>query len=192
MVVHDPGQHIQRKWAGGIFYEQDPPAHVIDVGACIGNHSVWFAKAFGSNVTAIEPHEPYLAHLRENLAANNIDAIVHDCALGSRPALADTKLVGCEGMTTVVKGWRIHVKTLDFIACLGTAMEIQRPDVIKIDVEGYEMPVLRGAQRVIDRWRPVLYVEGNALMLEVWCEANDYRLAATMNATPTHALIPLD
>ncbi|MBX3355848.1 MAG: FkbM family methyltransferase [Phycisphaeraceae bacterium] len=51
---------------------------------------------------------------------------------------------------------RVHVPTTTLDALLGS---FPRPDVVKIDVEGAELPVLRGAESLLRSVRPVLYIE---------------------------------
>jgi hypothetical protein len=47
----------------------------------------------------------------------------------------------------------IPVKALDSLTL--------RPDIVKIDVEGYEIPVLEGMAKTIKRWLPILMIEYN-------------------------------
>lgn len=58
--------------------------------------------------------------------------------------------------------------------------------LIKIDVEGHELYVLRGARKTLERCRPALAVEGDAATLSAELESLGYVLETSWNATPTH------
>ncbi len=62
-----------------------PGTVVIDVGANIGNHTVFFAGVMGAPVVAVEPDPANLALLQRNLAVNGLAGRVqvHACALGA-------------------------------------------------------------------------------------------------------------
>ena len=65
----------------------------------------------------------------------------------------------------------------------------ERPDVIKIDVEGMEMEVLRGLQKTIRRCRPVLLVEcdrENIHDFADWRLANGFELPTSVKHYPTN------
>jgi hypothetical protein len=70
-------------------------------------------------------------------------------------ALDDPTLVDRVGEVTRVDTQRVELKTLD-------AFNLS-PDFIKIDVQGHELHVLRGAAETIRRHRPILMIERNGL-----------------------------
>ncbi len=49
---------------------------------------------------------------------------------------------------------KAHIRAIDNFAF--------RPNFVKIDVEGFEVPVLKGMLRTIEQWRPILMIEYNA------------------------------
>jgi len=145
---------------------------VVDAGANLGGFAVPLARAVGPTgvVHAFEPFRHLFQLLTANVALNGLlNVHTHHSALGdetaeiprpspdltkvSNPAkmhvtdeLASTLLVAYGSSET------IHVRTLD-------SFNLERVDLIKIDVESMEMPMLRGARDTIQRCRPVLYVE---------------------------------
>lgn len=140
-----------------------PGAVVLDVGANIGVHTVYFARAVGpgGRVIASEPQRLVYQTLCGNLALNsltNVEAI--NVAVGAASGVltlppldyrsehnfGGVRLGNQEG------GEDVSVVTLD---SLGLAAVF----LIKIDVEGMELSVLRGAQTLLERCRPALYVE---------------------------------
>jgi hypothetical protein len=66
-------------------------------------------------------------------------------------------------------------------------------DVIKIDVEGWELDVLRGAARVIQQHRPLLYVEASDAtfaQVRAYLVTCRYVCWKRFNATPTFLFMP--
>ena len=150
-----------------------PGMHVIDVGANIGAHTLHLATLVGpgGSVLAFEPTSFGVRKLRANLAENpelkdRVD--VRQCFLvgptdggvpqdlasswpvdGRRPDDAD---LGSIGMSTD----GATATTLDqAIAAAGA----RRVDLMKLDVDGHELGVLRGAERMLRHDRPVIVME---------------------------------
>jgi len=150
------------------FYELDvlmkcrelylPGTAIIDVGANIGNHTVFFGAILNAPVYAFEPYPPNHNLLEMNIAANALEGqvIPTSCALGDTNGCGSlypgppTNL----GTTSVSFGiGETPVRTLD-------SLSIPAPiGLLKIDVEGAETAVLRGAVNTIQRWLPDIIVE---------------------------------
>jgi FkbM family methyltransferase len=138
-----------------------PGACAVDVGANEGVYTHAFGRT-GARVEAFEPQSSCLAVLRAYARAHpNIR--VHGTALGAHEGSAtlrvprrDSRLLS--GRASLVAEiddgtkYPVQVRTLDSFA-------FPRVDVLKVDVEGYELEVLRGARETIARCRPVLLVE---------------------------------
>lgn len=133
---------------------------VADVGANIGTHTLAYAKT-AEKVIAIEPQYIVYQTLMANLALNCIENVLPLCCAcgakdGSVHMLDDLDYhqennygslpIGNEGALIGM----IRLDSLNL-----------SPDFIKIDVEGYELEVLQGAQETIKRAWPVLYVEND-------------------------------
>jgi FkbM family methyltransferase len=138
-----------------------PGMRAIDAGANDGVYTHAFAST-GALVEAFEP-QPSCAAVLEGYARRHPGVRVHAVALGS--AAGDARLfVPMRGMTPVTghaslsettRERVIHdvpVRTLD-------AYGFDRVGVIKIDVEGHEGDVIRGARQTIAANRPRLLVE---------------------------------
>lgn len=190
-MEHDP---VQRKNRSGAFYETsdlyllDPhfPAGgtFIDVGANIGNHSLYFAIMLGAGrVIPVEPNPPCWRLLLENVLANGLLDRFDLTRLGVGLGEARAGGYGMEqrerniGAAAMIAGagdievWRGD----DLLA--NTA-----PDFIQIDVEGAEMAALRGLSDLIAHHRPKLFVEvshRNDGRFRAWCAKNRYDLALT-------------
>lgn len=125
----------------------------VDVGAHAGLWSRVMALDF-AEVRAFEPLAAHAACWRVNLerAAN---ASLTECALGEAEGVVRIKsrTEGSSGDTSVdVDGQEAAIRRLD-------AFELRDVDFIKIDCEGYELFVLRGAEQMLRRCKPCVIVE---------------------------------
>jgi FkbM family methyltransferase len=135
---------------------------VIDIGANIGFYSC-LAGTRGKPTIAIEPSPRNIRYLRRNLMENGIRS-VEVFPLGLAESAGPRKLYGYGGAASLVEGWAqskrgesVLTTTLDEV--LAGRFERERL-LVKIDVEGYELAVLRGATRTLSRDpRPTWLVE---------------------------------
>jgi FkbM family methyltransferase len=136
----------------------------VDVGANVGFYSC-LARQIGCRVVAVEPLADNLRYLYRNLRANGWDDVeVWPVGLAERSGLQ--VLYGGQTGASLVPGWAgmsaahhrtISVTALDLL--LGSRFPAQRL-TIKIDVEGAEHGVLKGAAATLDRTpRPLWLVE---------------------------------
>ena len=132
-------------------------AVIVDVGANVGNHLVYFAKVLDAErIVPVEPLPQAIAQLRENIALNGI-ACVDSRYLGKGAGAARARFRLIEGKDSAQAALRpadegeIEVFPLDE---LDLAV-----DFIKIDVEGMELDVLQGAQRLVARCHPMMMIE---------------------------------
>jgi FkbM family methyltransferase len=132
----------------------------VDCGANIGHLALVARKIIGESgaVTAIEANPRVYRYCVGNLQLNGFsDVVALNVALGERQGTAtisdarddDQNFVG--GGNTVVE-----MRTLDEV--VGT----RRVNLLKIDVEGYELPVLRGARRTL-AGTSIVYCELSAM-----------------------------
>lgn len=176
----DPEDHIGRVISkSGRFYERDlledaytrllvgNPGVVVDVGAHIGNHTLWFTRVCGREVVAIEPNPTSVATLNSHLRLNRAwdQTEVYQVALGAEDGNGNyvPGPAGNSGMgrVEVAEEGSIAVVTLDSVLEVGLLADpARRVALIKIDVEGSAIDVLRGATRTLELDRPLLYIEG--------------------------------
>jgi FkbM family methyltransferase len=139
---------------------------VVDVGANIGLYSVAIARLVypSGKVFSFEPaSESFMAlldHVRRNNLANMIEAYM--CVIGDQPGgciftqdgvLGTNRIGGSKSQSKNAKTVFREVRTLDQFFNQKRLL----PDFIKIDVEGYEMSVLKGAQEILSRKKcPIL------------------------------------
>lgn len=133
----------------------------IDVGAHVGLWSWFMARDFDSLV-AFEPMPEHqlcwFENMRERANADLYQFALGDCAKQVR---LGTRTKGSSGDTGIEAQGEILADqiTLD-------SREIPNVDFIKIDCEGYEEAVLRGAEKTLLTWKPVVVVEQKYNMAE--------------------------
>jgi FkbM family methyltransferase len=139
-----------------------PSSLVIDVGANIGFFTLRFARWLrnGGHVIAIEPEAANFTALKRRISMSGLDdrvVAVQAIAAEEKGTLnleinphhpADHK-IGKIGAPTAAL-------TLDSLLSDPNSLPVS---LIKIDVQGAEMRVLRGATAILDRYRPALFVE---------------------------------
>ena len=147
-------------------------AALIDVGANIGLYSC-LARSVGRRAVAIEPHPGNLRLLRANLAANGWQD-TEIVARGLAAAQGSAELFGTNTGASLVPGWAalsrrtllrqtVELTTLD--ALLEGRFASERL-LIKVDIEGSEFAMLRGAARTLER------VPAPAWMVEICLTEN--------------------
>jgi len=130
----------------------------IDVGTNIGTHSVVFSKLF-NKVISFEPDEYNFNQTKENININNIINVeIYNKALGSQIKKVHTKNHSnhSRGCIYTSDGGGIECITLD-------SLNLTNVDYIKIDVEGNELDVLKGAINTITTNFPMIELEYNGL-----------------------------
>ncbi len=185
-MVRDP---IQNAWRRGEFFEAEElemlarhvkvGAHIIDIGANVGNHAMYFATRMGAvRVVVVEPNPLAMAPLMANVLLNRLEGVIDMGLLGV--GLSDASVGGYGmkrhdrnlGATKMFEGkgdLRVHAGD--------DLLKDEVPNLIKIDVEGMEIKVLFGMEQTISVHRPVILIEvdeKNADAFDAWREAHDY------------------
>lgn len=136
---------------------------VADVGAHRGDNAVYWGKVCKAQVIAFEPLQDNFRVLQENLRLNQISAITYDVALGDglehKAAIVGNMLADPDAYHDDYETHTVKTITLD-------SYDLHRLDILKIDVEGYEVKVLAGAIATIRRCRPRVIVETHSIELE--------------------------
>jgi FkbM family methyltransferase len=153
---------------------------VVDVGANIGAHTLPMARAVGNGgrVIAVEPTDYAFGKLTSNAALNP--------ELRNRITAVQAMLVdkpSDEPAPTIYSSWPLEksgdvhpghggklqtstgaqVTTLDDVV---KKLGLDRIDMMKIDIDGYECTMLRGALETLGRFKPVLVMEISPYVLD--------------------------
>jgi FkbM family methyltransferase len=187
-----------------LFFKLKDPSHeqmvklvqpgytVIDIGANIGYTLLQFAKHAGEEgfVYGFEP-DPYNFQMcKENIALNRVtNACLFPLGLGNNQSHLKLKIDKSNRgrnristHTSLSEMQEIEVTTLDRF--FYQPPPVDNIDLIKIDVEGFEMKVLQGGENLIDQFHPILFIElddnnlsetgGSARELIEWLEQRNY------------------
>jgi FkbM family methyltransferase len=134
-----------------------PGSTALDVGAHIGSHTLTFAKSVGPKgiVFAFEPQKKIYRELVKNLELNNIkNTVPLRFAVGDHHDIIEmTRTQGRDGTMRVgIGGDKAEIRPID-------SFGFSNVSIMKIDVEGHELHVLRGAAQSIQKWHPVIIIE---------------------------------
>lgn len=146
-------------------------AVAVDVGANVGAHTLTLAELVGKDgrIFAFEPNPAIRRRLERNLELNHFTQVtVHDCALGDtegsmslRVPAAGSDEASNPGLASLVALDTPHDLVEVAVCRLDDLLDgsIERLDLLKVDVQGFEMSVFRGMTDVLQRFRPVIVFE---------------------------------
>lgn len=127
----------------------------VDVGAHVGEYSVRMSKYY-KHVYAIEPNPRSVMILKKNLELNNVTNVtIIPKACGDKQGILQLKLRG--GSSTFLDVDQHEGVVNVFVDLLDNMIDYA--DVIKIDVEGFEENVIRGALKLIKKCKPIIVIE---------------------------------
>jgi FkbM family methyltransferase len=142
----------------------------LDVGANIGNHSIFFADRF-AQVVAVEPNPIFCLAFRATVALNKMtNILLFECGLGAEAGrlayrqASNTNLGASHFLAAAADGTpaesclELEIKIGDDVV---ESLDVPHISLIKIDVEGLELAVLRGLQRTLIGQDPVVMFEAH-------------------------------
>jgi protein O-GlcNAc transferase len=200
--VTNKNDHQQMKWVAGGFYEPDllddlykrtrNMKHTFyDIGACFGNHSMFAEIVCGSGVVAFEPNAYSRKIFMENRELNHCWMPISPLVLSYDYSAYSTRHVPSNNVG-MARFNRNESGPYGSAPLDSTSHATFRPPtILKIDVEGMEMDVLRGAKETIRKNHPIIYVEieGDTKECDDFLGQFGYERKAVFNATPTYLYI---
>ncbi len=148
-----------------IFWQKLPLKGLLtyDIGAYHGVLTLFFASQ-SAKVIAYEPNEANHARLLANIRLNHLtNVIVRKLAVGNeiRSGILrySRSMAGGGSVCANAEGTadqRVEVTTLDRDIA---AADLPAPDLIKIDIEGFELEALEGARATLAAYHPALFLE---------------------------------
>ena len=119
----------------------------LDIGANIGGYSIWAAE-LGADVIALEPAEDTFRILTDNIELNDYPITAIQAAAGATCGTANFT-TGHDALNRLSPQGAAEVKVVTIDSVIGDRVV----SGMKIDVEGFEMDVLRGSQRALHERR---------------------------------------
>lgn len=194
--VDNPFDIIQHHHGHGYFFEIEELTTlramigrgktIVEVGANVGNHLVFYAQHMKpKKIFPFEPNPHAVRLLTENIRANKLEGVVDERGIGIGAGAEYGKFavmlpgennLGAARLTQ--GGGELEVFPLD------ETLAGETVDFMKIDVEGMEFDVLKGAEKLIQRDKPVLMVEVFRPKIpdfEAWCDKHGYKVATSFH-----------
>ncbi|MCH8903482.1 MAG: FkbM family methyltransferase [Bacteroidetes bacterium] len=147
-----------------------PPRCFFDIGANYGTHTLLFRSA-GVESVAFEPNPSCISYFEKLSEFNDLSTAVEKVALGETTATAELLFpVSSTSLGTLRnsvkenfnKSEELKAIQVDVITIDSYVLEKNKiPELIKIDTEGYELKVLRGASTTIRDHKPLVIFESD-------------------------------
>lgn len=172
---------------------------IIDVGANIGNHTIYFSKICNAKkVISFEPQKNIFSILKKNVELNNCSKNVklYNMGIGEQYQHADVEVIDINnyGSSRLKKDsdGSVEINTLDNMAY----NKFGKIDMLKIDVEGMELEVLKGSINILKKYKPLIYVEAASNVefenASKFLKKYNYSPVYRFNATPTYLFLVPD
>jgi FkbM family methyltransferase len=199
--------HIARSIrSDGAFYESEMlwdirsrlffPKNAIDIGAHVGNHTVFLAGVLGAHCLSFEPNASNFSLLRHNVERNGLQQLctLRNAAVGATKGRGRA-IDGAEGNSGMARVERVPDGDVPIVSIDDVVVSGSQVDLLKIDVEGWELEVLRGGEGTLNKSRPVVYVETSAASFSAvrsLLSASRYVCWKRFNPTPTFLFLPAE
>ncbi len=136
---------------------------VFDIGSQYGDYAILWEKRFHAKVFAFELLEENFHEMLKNIALNrsNVKAFHTAVGDGGKIRFARRGNMASAHINDGEDPIEVETKRIDdFVRESG-----EMPDLVKIDVEGFELDVLKGMTETLERYSPYLIVETHSLAL---------------------------
>jgi len=201
--IIDPEEHLQSFWNANSFYEsgmldyiyENYPSGLVyfDIGACIGNHTLFFLNYMNPEmVHSFEPVPELYHRLIDNMEMNKKEKCkAYNLAFGVRDEtlrMIQSDFSDNVGMSKISFNgdFEVDVRSLDSFVKENCITKI---GLIKIDIEGGNKNLLRGAERTLTEMSPDIFIESFTDFNEVDEILRRYEYSYTgvsFNYTPTY------
>lgn len=156
----------------------DTDSRVLDVGANIGMTAIAFSRiCLAGQVAAIEPLPHVYEYLRRNISASGAANVkTFNFALGSCAAAAVIQGHPSDYASSFIadkyqipdtdhSAHNISIRRLDETF---SELSLDRLDLMKVDVEGFELEVFAGAEKTLAIYEPIVFFEMNHWCLNIY------------------------
>jgi len=150
---------LRRLYAGGTF---------LDVGSSLGLYVVGLGprvRALRGQILAIEPVAFNLSRQQENIRLNGLDSVVRHMQLALGASTGSLRLhvdpLGADNNAFASDEGAVAVPMVRLDDLMASMPDLPPLRLIKMDVEGFEPYILRGGQKTLAKFRPVIFAEFN-------------------------------
>lgn len=156
-IIHSSQDYYEKELLE--YFKEYMPTNgiVYDIGANIGNHTLYFSRTLNpKKIYSFEPAKELFETLNFNIKVNGFKNIeLFNYAVGKEIGEAllnyNHKNTGASNISS--DGHEL-VKSVAL-----DKLKIEKPDFVKIDVEGFEYDVIQGMQKILQVSSPVLWIE---------------------------------
>lgn len=168
------------------FLRQDSVA--LDIGANIGATSIILGHYLNQGVVyAVEPGKTIHSLLKGNIERNKLDNIFTlNCAVSKKSgqlSFVENSAFGHINLGNSSEDLSTNVVAAYSMDDLVSNLKIERLDLVKIDVEGFERQVLDGGIETLRRFNPLIYLEFNSWCMLDHLDSNPLHFARHLMAT---------
>lgn len=143
-----------------------PGMTFVDIGANIGQHTLFVSRVVGptGSVISFEPIPHLYEQIKRSVEANamtNVNLLNLGCGEkeSSMTLYINKANIGASSVIAPSKDNKEEKVTIHIIKAEDKLLPYKKIDLIKIDVEGYEYQALLGLEKIIERDKPVLFIE---------------------------------
>ena len=136
---------------------------VIDVGANYGDSAIWWSRVMGAEVIAFEPLANVFEVLEENVQLNKASVKLHKVAIGNGDEINGYS----DGNMFISSSESIDLK---FKTMKLDDFNLERVDLLKIDIEGFEYEALTGSIKTLKRFMTKIIIETHSIELKEKCD----------------------
>jgi len=143
-----------------------PGFSMIDVGANIGDTTLMVREVSDCPILSVEGDNRYFSLLQRNIQnLSNVSAV--RALLGERQETISASLntaAGTGSLQSCEKSKALEIRSLDMV--LEEFPPFQNARLLKIDTDGYDLKILRGARSLLTNHQPILYFEFDPYFLK--------------------------
>jgi FkbM family methyltransferase len=157
------GPHHEQAVEQEVLSRVPPDGVLLDVGAHVGHYALRAAR-WANWVIAVEPNPATFARLQENLELNGIGNV----SAWNLAAWDDLAWLSLDSPHGHARDGSTRVAPADGGEIPGVPLDIllagePQIDLVKVDVEGADLHVLRGMRRTLERLRPEVFIEDHSI-----------------------------
>lgn len=163
-MIHRKREFYEQGLLGFINTKYHDQANILDIGANIGNHSLFFAKYLAyDHLYSFEPMRENIEIFKRNLAPYTDKSTLFEFALGDKEeelTLYNQYDKNYGGISLVRDEHKVNAVGTTRVVTLDS-LHLENISLIKLDVEMFEVEVLKGGKQTIQKYTPTIILENN-------------------------------
>lgn len=166
-LMRDSGAFYEVELLEALMPYVSPGQCVVDIGAHIGNHTLFFTKVMGAHVLAMEANPKAFTLLKDNLKKNKLEgmasalnvAVSHNAEPVTLTPLSSNDPGTYSALRDKHTDNSFTCKAVTLDGTYDAYFQKRPPKLIKFDVEGAEAGILKAARKILVTYEPILATE---------------------------------